>query len=198
MNVLTNYSQDTTQVGLIALDEAVRRVSYFSSLEEVAKNLIIMLGDKETYPESDTRLQKATGMVLGKEGDFSADTGAISGSNAGGSTTKNAQGIVPEGDNTVDLSTLSMPTPGSTTPITYTGDDGNSFTFNVKWPDSFTTAIYMPDDEKDIEPLTLMKDSRYHYDLDTLDANGYYEIDTGFTIGDDGESVKMPSPTFGR
>lgn len=56
----------------------------------------------------------------------------------------------------------------------------------------------MPDDEKDIEPLTLMKDSRYHYDLDTLDENGYYEIDTGFTIGDDGESVKMPSPTFGQ
>ena len=170
----------------------------FSSLEEVAENLTIMLGDKETYPDSDTRLQKATGMVLGKEGDFSADTGAITGYNAGGSTVKDAQWIVPEGDNTVDLSTLPLPEPGSTTPITYTGNDGKSFTFYVKWPDSFTTAIYMPDDENDIEPLNLIKDSRYHYDLDTLDPNGYYEMDTGFTIWDDSESIKMPSPTFGQ
>ena len=87
-----------------------------------------MMSDTETYPDSDTRLKEVTGMVLGAEGDFSADTGAITGYNAGGSTVKDAQWIVPEGDNTVDLSTLPMPEPGSTTPITYTGDDGKTFT----------------------------------------------------------------------
>ena len=49
--------------------------------------------------------------------DHNADTGAITGSNAGGSTVKNAADIVPEDD--VDLSTLPLPEPGSTTPITY-------------------------------------------------------------------------------
>ncbi|MBQ6976389.1 MAG: hypothetical protein IJS81_06910 [Selenomonadaceae bacterium] len=74
-------------------------------------------------------MQKVTGMVLGGTNDFTVDTGAITGSNAGGSTVKNAQDIVPESG---DFSTAEMPTPGSTTQITYTGDDGKSFTFNVK------------------------------------------------------------------
>ncbi len=189
IGVLKNYSQDSTQVGRIALDEAIRQTTIFSSLEEATNELKAMLADTETYPDTDTRLQKATGMVIGGIRDYSVDTGAISGSNAGGSTVKNAQSIVPEDG---DLSTAELPTPGTTTPITYTGDDGKSFTFYVKWPDSFTTAIDCltgNDDEFDVR----LKDSRYHVDLDTLDPNGAYEIDAGFN-----NNLTISSPTYGK
>ena len=170
MNVLKNYTQEaSTPIGRIALDDAVRQVSMYSSLEDVINNLQTTLKDTETYPDTNTRLQKATGMIIGAEGDYSVDTGAITGSNAGGSTVKNAQDIVPE-DN-VDLSTLPMPEAGSTTPITYTGNDGNTFTFYVKWPDSFTTITDGSMDGTD-DQLTRIKDSRYHVDLNTLDENG--------------------------
>ena len=192
MNVLKNYSQDDSQVGRIALDEAVRRVTTFSSLGEAVDELKKTLADTETYPDTTTRLQKATGMIIGKEGDYSADTGAISGANAGGSTTKNAASIVPE-DN-VDLSTLSLPTPGSTTPITYTGDDGKSFTFYVKWPDNFMTVV---DGFKEgAENYSArMYDSRYRLDLNTLNDNDYYEFTE---TKSDGTTETVKSPTYGQ
>ena len=187
IGVLKNYSQDTTQVGRIALDEAIRQTTTFSSLEEATNELKAMLADTETYPDTDTRLQKVTGMVIGKYRDYEEDTGAISGSNAGGSTVKDAQSIVPEDG---DLSTAELPTPGTTTPITYTGDDGKSFTFYVKWSDSFTTVIDCLT-ESDDEFEVRLKDSRYHVDLDTLDSNGTYQID----IGND---LTISSPTYGK
>ena len=129
---------------------------------------------KYTNLDTTTRLQELTGMVLGETGDYSADTGAISGSNAGGSTVKNAADIVPESG---DLSTAELPTPGSTSQITYTGDDGKSFTFNVKWPDSFTefvsgTAV---DDNQDVN--TRLVDSRYLVDLNDFDENELFFAD---------------------
>lgn len=201
MNVLRHYShygQEPT--GRIALDNAVRKVTTYSSLEDVINNLQTTLNDTETYPDTNTRLQKATGMIIGAEGDYSVDTGAITGSNAGGSTVKNAQDIVPE-DN-VDLSTLPMPEAGSTTPITYTGNDGNTFTFYVKWPDSYTTIADGSIDGTDNQ-LTRIKDSRYHVDLNTLDENGYYEIspssDTNLpTLDDNATSTTLKSPTYGQ
>ena len=84
MGALKNYSQDTSQVGLIALDEAVRRSSFFSSLQEATPALQYLLSNEEISADTDTRLQKVTGMVLGGTNDFTVDTGAITGSNAGG------------------------------------------------------------------------------------------------------------------
>ncbi len=200
MNVLRNYSQDaSTPIGRIALDQAVRQVTLYNSLEDVIDKLQTTLKDTETYPDTDTRLQKATGMVIGAEDDYSVDTGAITGSNAGGSTVKNAQDIVPE-DN-VDLSTLPMPEAGSTTPITYTGNDGNTFTFYVKWPDSFTTVVDGSREGTD-DQLIRIKDSRYHVDLNTLDENGYYELppssDTNLPALNDNTTSTQKSPTYGQ
>ncbi len=193
MGVLKNYSQEgTAQVGRIALDNAVRQVSMYSSLADVVEKLEEKLADTKTYPDTNTRLQQATGMVLGAEGNYSVDTGAITGSNAGGSTVKNAQDIVPEGN--VDLSTMPLPEPGSTTPITYTGSDGNTFTFYAKWPDSFTTVV---DGNKDgtEKNLARIKDARYKLDLNTVDANGYYEVTEK---KDDGTTKTNKSPTYGQ
>lgn len=162
MNVLTKYSQDSTQVGQFALDDAIRTATKYSSIDEAKKDLLGRLKDTETYPDTDTRLKEAAGIVIGAENDFSVDTGAISGSNAGGSTVKNAQDIVPEDG---DLSTAELPTPGSTTPITYTGDDGKSFTFYAQWPDSFTAAYNCESKSDYGEACELIGDSRYFTDF---------------------------------
>ena len=191
MNVLTQYSQDSSEVGIIALDDAIRTVTKFSSLDEAKKSLVDKLKDTETYPDTDTRLKEATGMELGKRMIFTVDTGAITGSNAGGSTVKNAKDIVPEDG---DLSTATLPTPGSTSQITYTGDDGKSFTFNVKWPDSFTTIVHgyriSTIDEID-DGLT---DSRNYVDLAQFnpdDSLGYVETYS------DGTTETATYPTYG-
>ena len=98
-----------------------------------------------------------------------------------GSTFKNAQDIIPESG---DLSTAELPTTGSTTPITYTGTDGNSFTFYAKWPDSFTTGINCTDTEDATYIVTKIKDSKYHVDLDTLNPNDYYKMDSGIDLSE--------------
>ena len=60
MDALKNYSHDDSQIGRVALDDAVRRVSYFSSLKEAKNALTYMMSDTETYPDSDTRLKNGT------------------------------------------------------------------------------------------------------------------------------------------
>ncbi len=49
MNVLTKYSQDSSEMGIIALDDAIRTVTKFSSLDEAKKSLVDTLKDTETY-----------------------------------------------------------------------------------------------------------------------------------------------------
>ena len=173
MNTLRNYSTDDSYVGVTALDNAIRTSTFFANTEEAIYRLNGALSDTETYPDTDTRLQKFTGMVLGAENDYTADTGAITGSNAGGSTVKNAQDIVPESG---DLSTATLPTPGSTVPITYTGNDGKSFTFYVKYPESFSTVVHGFHKEDGVDYETRLTDRRYHVDLNTVDANYNYSI----------------------
>ena len=170
MNSLTEYSNRDDYIGMIALDKAVRASTYFADTSTAIDKLVDLLKDTEKYPNTDTRLKEATGMVIGAEKDYNADTGAITGSNAGGLTVKNAADIVPE---TGSLSIASLPTPGSTTPITYTGNDGKSFTFNVKWPDSFSTVVQGFGDDG-VEGEDRIIDKRYHVDLNTLDDNYYY------------------------
>ena len=198
MGTLKNYSTSEEYIGIEALDQAIRTSTTFASTENAIEGLTKALSNTEKYPESDTRLKEATGMVIGQVGNYSVDTGAITGYNAGGSTVKDAQWIVPEGDNTVDLSTLSLPEPGSTTPITYTGNDGNSFTFYVKWPDSFSTVVQGFNGTED-EQEARLTDKRFHVDLNTLDSNGYYTR----TVDDEDESGKPitkteNSPTYGE
>ena len=172
INVLTDYSQDTSEIGRIALDDAIRKTTIFPSLKDAVKDLERKLIDTETYPDTDTRLQQATGIVIGAANDYTVDTGAISGSNAGGSVVKNAQDIVPEDG---DLNSATLPTPGSTSQITYTGNDGKSFTFNVKWPDSFTALIdgrgfLRNHPDADTLELKLFSDSKSRVEFDDLDA----------------------------
>ena len=181
MNTLKNYSTDESYVGVTALDEGIRTSTFFANTEEAIYKLIKNLSDTETYPDTSTRLQKATGMVIGAEGDYSVDTGAITGSNAGGSTVKNAQDIVPESG---DLSTATLPTEGSTVPITYTGEDGKSFTFYVKYPDSFSTVVQGFNEDDGVDEETRIIDKRYHVDLNTLDDNFYYEKTTTDAYGE--------------
>ena len=184
MGVLKNYSSSDESIGMAALDSAVRATTIFASTEEAVDKLKAAL--KDTTKDSNTRLVEATGMVIGDVGNYSVDTGAITGSNAGGSTVKNAQDIVPE---TGDLSTATLPTPGSTSQISYTGADGKTFTFNVKWPDSFTTVI-QGFDGTDNEMESRLTDKRYHVDLNTLDPNAFY---TRTVTNDDGTT-----PTYGQ
>ena len=171
MGTLNDYVSREDYVGMIALDNAIRTSTYFASTEAATDRLVYLLKDTTRYPDTDTRLKEATGMVIGAERDYTADTGAISGYNAGGSTVKNAQDIVPE---TGDLSTAELPTPGSTTPITYTGNDGKSFTFNVKWPDSFSTVVHGFNEDDGVDDETRLTDKRYHIDLNNIADNFYY------------------------
>ena len=72
------------------------------------------------------------------------------------------------------MTTATLPEPGTTTPITYTGNDGKSFTFYVKWPDSFTSVVDNSNGAADI--FGQVADSNYHLDLSTLDPNDYYQV----------------------
>ena len=195
METLKNFSTSEEYIGVEALDKAVRTSTTFANTEKAIEGLTKALSNTEKYPESDTRLKEATGMIIGAEGNLSVDTGAITGSNAGGSTVKNAADIVPENG---DLSTATLPTPGSTTPITYTGNDGKSFTFYVKWPDSFSTVVQGFNGTKD-EQEERLTDKRFHVDLNTLDSNGYYTR-TVDDKDDNGKPITKTenSPTYGE
>ena len=170
VEALKNYSQESGKVGLTALDDAVRRSSIFENLDDATSTLKSLLQD-ETIGDTDTRLQKATGMVLGAQDNYTADTGAISGANAGGDTVKDAQSIVPEDG---DLTTATLPEPGTTTPITYTGNDGKSFTFYVKWPESFSSFVDFRDGSHAIPDR--VADVNYHTDLNTIDDSETYPM----------------------
>ncbi len=182
VSVLKDYAQDPSNVGRIALDDATRKTTIFPSFADAVKELERKLLDTTTYPDTDTRLLNATGMVLGSE-----DTGAISGANAGGSTVKNAEDIVPEDG---DLTTATLPTPGSTTQITYTGEDGKTFSFNVKWPDSFTALI----DSKDF--VLGVPDEYENYLNLFFDSNNLLEFDDLNTSDEGKQLLKNAAETM--
>ena len=216
MNTLKKYSQYDSEIGVIALNDAVRTVTTYSSLDAAKKDLVKRIKDTETYPDTDTRLKEATGMVLSGliqdpsalfqeiansdsnevsisiDFDHNADTGSISGSNAGGSTVKNAADIVPEDD--VDLSTLPLPEPGSTTPITYTGEDGKTFTFYVKWPDSFTTIVHGFNLSSIDEMDPGLVDSRNYVDLAQFNPDDNYSY---VKTNDDGSTETVTYASYG-
>ena len=180
--VLKDFSaENTNYIGEIALDKAVRAVTILDDFKysvNVFKTLLTADNiDGYSNLDSDARLQKVTGMIIGADNDYDADTGAISGSNAGGSVKKNAADIVPESG---DLSTATLPAEGSTTQITYTGDDGKSFTFNVKWPDSFTKFVSGTAVDSTTDPNVRLKDSQFLVDLNDFDENEKFYSDNPF------------------
>ena len=157
IKTLEKYSESTGMIGVDNLDDAIRSVSTTSSLIDFRDQFVNEVTSTEKFSDVNERLKEVCGIILGGE-----DTGAVISFNAGGSTVKTAESIVPEDG---DLSTAELPTPGTTTPITYTGDDGNSFTFYAQWPDSFT-AVYNCESKSDYgEACELIGDSRYFTDF---------------------------------
>ena len=89
-------SLDTTsKSGKAALDTAIKSCSKFKSLQSVINQLI---SDCQKATDVETFLQEKCGILL----PFSyakntyGDTGAITGSDAGGKSTKTAENVVPE------------------------------------------------------------------------------------------------------
>ena len=138
MNVLKQYANDTTTSGIAILDNAVREVTRFGSLQEAINSFVNDVTDTSRIADTAQRLKETCGIVLGADKDFTVDTGAVSGANAGNGTVKNAVSIVPE---TGTLAELSMPAAGSVTSHSYTTSDGKTFSFNIQWPASFNQVV---------------------------------------------------------
>ena len=82
-------SLDTTsKSGKIALDAAIKACSSFGNLKSVVTQLI---SDCQSATDEKTFLKEKCGIILDND-----DTGAITGSDAGGSKAKTAESIVPE------------------------------------------------------------------------------------------------------
>ena len=88
MKAFMTSLDNTSLSGTAALDEAVQACSSFTSIQAVISQCII---DCQNADSADAFLTDYCGIVLDN-----TDTGAISGSDAGGTTTKTAQSIVPE------------------------------------------------------------------------------------------------------
>ncbi|HCB94156.1 MAG TPA: hypothetical protein DEP57_10205 [Selenomonas sp.] len=138
MNVLKQYAYDTTTSGITILDNAVRAVSRFTGLQDAINAFVNDVTDTSRTPDTAQRLKETCGIILGPDNDFSVDTGSVSGANAGNGVVKNAVDIVPETGTLLDLS---MPEGGSVTKHSYTTSDGQTFSFNIQWPTSFTQVV---------------------------------------------------------
>ena len=132
MNVLKLYSYDTTTDGLAILDHAIRTVSHFSSLRDAVDHFVYDIANVTATAGVYQSLAQNCGIVLGGDNDYTVDTGAVTGYNAGNGIIKNAQDIVPEG---ALLTQVGLPA-ATTTYHTYTGNDGNAFTFALVYPSS--------------------------------------------------------------
>ena len=118
----------TTKSGSAALDEAVKACSPFNSLQEVIDQ---MVSDCRAAGNSDTFLKNYCGINFSN-----SDTGAITGSDAGGSATKTAESVVPE---SVPVSKWTAPTYGSTSTFG---------ALTVKWPTAGASGKDFTDQEK--------------------------------------------------
>ena len=132
-NVLKLYAYDETTDGVAILDHAVKTVSRFSSLQDAVNNFVYDIANV-TATAGDPRqsLLQNCGIVLGGDDDYTVDTGAVTGYNAGNALIKNAQDIVPE-----NALLTQVAYPASTiTYHTYTGNDGQTFFFTLVYPSS--------------------------------------------------------------
>ena len=92
LTVIKNFMDslnNTNKSGITALNEAVKSVSKFSSWSQLVNT---MIADCKNYNGNGTAfLQRMCGINL-----TNSDTGAITGSDAGGGSTKTAESIIPE------------------------------------------------------------------------------------------------------
>ena len=123
---------ETTLSGTAALDAAINSASNgkFATTDALVNKFMSDLESSSSYTDF---LETYCGIILGNE-----DTGAITGSDAGGDTVKTAKSIVPE---QVDVSSWGIPTAGSSTTI-----DG----LTIKWPTEGATTGTLTNAEKHI------------------------------------------------
>ncbi|MBR2518565.1 MAG: hypothetical protein IKE46_02075 [Selenomonadaceae bacterium] len=138
-NVLKLYSYDTTTDAITILDQAVRTVSHFASLQDAVNHFLIDIANTTATTGNPWQsLYQTCGIAIGADYDFSVDTGSASGYNAGMGVVKNAQDIVPEN---ALLTQFSVPASGSTTYHTYTGNDGRSFSYAITYPSNLLEVV---------------------------------------------------------
>ena len=134
-NVLKLYANDTTANGVAVLDHAIRTTTRFAGLQDAINHFVADMANVTATAGVAQSLLQNCGIVIGADNDYTADTGAVSGYNAGMGVVKNAQDIVPEPD--VNLSELPLPAAGSTTVHSYTGADGNTFYYTATYPETY-------------------------------------------------------------
>ncbi len=137
-NVLKLYANDNTTDGIAILDHAIRTTTHFAGLQDAVNHFVSDMAYVTATQGAAQSLLQNCGIVLGATYDFSADTGAVSGYNAGMGIVKNAQTIVPEDD--VFLSQLPLPAEGSRNVHSYTGADGKTFFFTTSYPETYLTV----------------------------------------------------------
>ena len=142
-NVLKLYAYDANADGIAVLDHAIRTTTHFAGLQDAVNNFVYDMANVTATAGATQSLLQNCGIVIGADEDFTADTGAVSGYNAGMGVLKNAQTIVPE-DN-VNLSKLPLPAAGSTSVHSYTGADGKTFTYTVTYPSSILEVVDFDD-----------------------------------------------------
>lgn len=137
-NVLKLYANDTTTSGVAILDHAIRTTTRFAGLQDAVNHFVTDMANVTATQGAAQSLLQNCGIVLGADYDFTADTGAVSGYNAGMGVVKNAQTIVPESD--VLLSQMPLPAAGSWNVHSYTGADGQTFYFTTSYPETYLTV----------------------------------------------------------
>ena len=108
---------ETTLAGTAALDEAIKACSSFKSFKELRN---AMISDCKKAKSADDFLKTYCGINLDND-----DTGAITGSDAGGSTTKTNESIVPESGKLKNFKKNSFTVNGLTIQLSNFDNDGN-------------------------------------------------------------------------
>ena len=174
-NVLKLYANDTTTDGVAILDHAVRTVSHFASLQDAVNHFLSDIANTTaTTGNAWQSLYQNCGIVVGENYNFGVDTGSASGYNAGMGTVKNAQDIVPEN---ALLTQVAAPT-STTTYHTYTGADGQNFSYAIQYPSSLLEVVDVatsPPDE-----ITGYPDSTYAQTTTLQAGQSYSTLDDDF------------------
>lgn len=184
-NVLKLYANDTTTDGVAILDHAIRTTTRFAGLHDAVNNFISDMANVSATAGVTQSLLQNCGIVLGASKDFTADTGAVSGGNAGMGVVKNAQTLIPEPD--VQLSQMPLPAEGAQVVHSCTGADGKTFYFTVTYPSSFVQVrdneTAPPDNDGDNIPEYEEAQSVYLQAGQTyrtqIGEDGYYETASG-------------------
>ena len=82
-NVLKLYANDTTANGVAVLDNAVRATTRFAGLQDAINHFVADMANVTATQGANQSLYQNCGIVLGEDNDYTADTGAVSGYNAG-------------------------------------------------------------------------------------------------------------------